>query len=105
MTLPGTWVCQPDGCGYARTGASFCDGGGGTWMFTVSDSEAAAIRAAFDEGGEFSAAVELRRLFPGITDSAKARQWARVIAGWKPAPPVPATVVKFTRRNRNPAAS
>ena len=36
-------------------------------MFVVSEAEAAAIRAAFDRGGELSAAVELRRLFPGIT--------------------------------------
>jgi hypothetical protein len=28
------------------------------------------IRTAFDQGGELSAAVELRRLFPGITDNA-----------------------------------
>jgi hypothetical protein len=48
-----------------------------------------AIRTAFDQGGEFSAAVELRRIFPGITDNAKARYWARVIAGWKPLPPRP----------------
>jgi hypothetical protein len=58
-------------------------------MFCVSESEAAAIRTAFDEGGEFSAAVELRRIFPGITDNAKARYWGRVIAGWKPLPPRP----------------
>ena len=45
-------------------------------MFCVSESEAAAIRTAFDEGGEFSAAVELRRIFPGILDNAKARYWA-----------------------------
>ena len=36
-------------------------------MFVVTEAEAAAIRAAFDHGGEFSAAVELRRLFPGVT--------------------------------------
>lgn len=35
-------------------------------MFTVTEAEATSIRAAFDEGGEFSAAVELRRIFPGI---------------------------------------
>jgi hypothetical protein len=58
-------------------------------MFCVSESEAAAIRTAFDQGGEFSAAVELRRIFPGITDNAKARYWGRVIAGWKPLPPRP----------------
>ena len=58
-------------------------------MFCVSEAEAAAIRAAYEQGGEFSAAVELRRLFPGITDNAKARECARTIAGWKPLP-VPA---------------
>ena len=41
-------------------------------MFCVSEAEAAAIRAAYEQGGELSAAVELRRLFPGITDNAKA---------------------------------
>jgi hypothetical protein len=41
---------------------------------------ATAIRTAFDEGGEPSAAVELRRLFPGITDNAQARECARTIA-------------------------
>jgi hypothetical protein len=34
--------------------------------------------------GELSAAVELRRLFPGITDNAKARECVRSIAGWRP---------------------
>jgi hypothetical protein len=55
-------------------------------MFIVSESDAAAIRTAFDQGGELSAAVELRRRFPGITDNAKARECARTIAGWKPLP-------------------
>ena len=36
--------------------------------------------------GELSAAVELRRQFPGITDNAKARACARTIAGWTPLP-------------------
>jgi hypothetical protein len=62
-------------------------------MFTVSEEEAAAIRAAFDRGGEFAAAVELRRRFPGISDNEQARQCAKTIAGWKsvnlpPLPPV-----------------
>ena len=55
-------------------------------MFVVTEAEAAAIRAAFDRGGELSAAVELRRLFPGVTDNARARECARTIAGWKPLP-------------------
>ena len=55
-------------------------------MFVVTDADAVAIRTAFDEGGEFSAAVELRRRFPGITDNEQARQCARTIASWKPLP-------------------
>jgi hypothetical protein len=31
-----------------------------------------------------SAAMELRRRFPGIMDNAKAREQARAIAGWQP---------------------
>ena len=33
-------------------------------MFVVTEAEAAAIRAVYEQRGEFSAAVELRRLFP-----------------------------------------
>ena len=57
-------------------------------MFVVSEAEAAAIRTAFEQRGEFAAAVELRRLFPGITDNTQARECARTIAGWKPLRPV-----------------
>jgi hypothetical protein len=53
-------------------------------MFAVTEAEAAAIRAAFEQGGEFAAAVELRRLFPGVTDNAEARACARTIAAWRP---------------------
>jgi hypothetical protein len=55
-------------------------------MFTVDDASADAIRRAFHEGGEFVAAIELRRRFPGILDNADARRCARIIAGWKPRP-------------------
>ena len=55
-------------------------------MFVVSEAEAAAIRAIFRQQGEFAAAVELRRLFPGITDAERARECARTIAGWRPLP-------------------
>jgi hypothetical protein len=58
-------------------------------MFVVTEADAAAIRAAFDRGGELSAAIELRRLFPGITDNVQARECARAIAGWKPLPVKP----------------
>ena len=55
-------------------------------MFAVTEDEAAAIRAAYHQGGEFSAAIELRRLFPLVRDNAHARQCARIIAGWEPLP-------------------
>ena len=42
-------------------------------MFSVSDTEAAAIRAAYERGGELAAAVELRRYFAGIDSTAQAR--------------------------------
>jgi hypothetical protein len=62
-------------------------------MFVVTEAEAAAIRAVYEQCGEFSAAVELRRLFPAVTDTGQARACARTIAGWKPLPvplrPVP----------------
>ena len=51
-------------------------------MFVVTDAEAVAIRAVFEQQGELSAAIELRRLFPGVTDIAQARACARTIAGW-----------------------
>jgi hypothetical protein len=55
-------------------------------MFVVTEEDEAAIRAVYEQRGEFAAAIELRRLFPGVTDNARARAWARTIAGWKPLP-------------------
>jgi hypothetical protein len=56
-------------------------------MIVLTELDAAAIRAAFDQDGEFVAALELRRRFPGITDNAKARAWVRTIAAWPPPQP------------------
>ncbi len=42
-------------------------------MFVVTKEDDAAIRAVYEQQGEFAAAVELRRRFPGITDNAQAR--------------------------------
>ena len=42
-------------------------------MFVVTEADAAAIRAVYEQRGEFAAAIELRRRFPGITDNAQAR--------------------------------
>ena len=57
-------------------------------MFVVTEADAAAIRAIYEQRGELSAAIELRRRFPGITDNAQAQECARTIAGWKPLRPV-----------------
>jgi hypothetical protein len=66
-------------------------------MFSVSEEDAAAIRAAFHQAGELSAAAELRRRFPGFTDNTQAREWARTIAGWRP---LPATLRPAPRSRR-----
>jgi hypothetical protein len=58
-------------------------------MFSVTEAEAVTIRAAFEQDGELSAAVELRRIFPGITSNETARMCVRTIAGWTPLPAVP----------------
>jgi hypothetical protein len=65
-----------------------------TGMFIVTEADAAAIRAVFDQDGELSAAIELRRRFPGISDNAKARECARSIAGWTPLPVQPRPVTR-----------
>ena len=73
-------------------------------MFMVTEENAAAIRAAFDQDGELSAVVELRRRFPGITDNAHARTCVRSIAGGTPLPPAPCTVTRLhasDRKERN----
>jgi hypothetical protein len=55
-------------------------------MFVITEADAAAIRAVFNQEGELSAVIELRRRFPGVTDNAEARTCARSIAGWTPLP-------------------
>jgi hypothetical protein len=69
-------------------------------MFVVSETEAAAIRTAFDQGDELSAALEVRRLFPGITDNTMACECARIIAGWSPSPQPQAPVIPLRPRSR-----
>ena len=64
-------------------------------MFVITDADAAAIRTLFHEEGELSAAIELRRRFPGVSDNAKARACARTIAGWTPPPVQRSTVTRL----------
>jgi hypothetical protein len=70
-------------------------------MFLVSEAEATAIRTAYEQGGELSAAIEVRRLFPGITDNAKAQECARIIAGWTPLPDPPPKAPRQPRKRRS----
>jgi hypothetical protein len=42
-------------------------------MFVVTEADADAIREVFDRDGELSAAIELRRRFPGISKSPPTR--------------------------------
>ncbi len=67
-------------------------------MFVVTEADAAAIRAIFNEEGELSAAIELRRRFPGVNDNAQARAHARTIAGWTTLPEPPSTVTPLRPR-------
>jgi hypothetical protein len=67
-------------------------------MFIVTQEDAAAIRDIFEQEGELSAAIELRRRFPGIHDNARARECARSIVGWTPLPALPAKVVRLRPR-------
>ena len=51
-------------------------------MFVVDEDTAAAIRRAWEEGGELAGVVELRRHFPLITNYEQARRRVRAIVGW-----------------------
>jgi hypothetical protein len=68
----------------------------GLALSPMSRPSAAAIREIYERDGELSAAVELRRRFPGITDNAIARNHARWIAGWASTPEQP--LVASTQR-------
>jgi hypothetical protein len=70
-------------------------------MFVITEADAVAIRAIFSQEGELSAAIELRRRFPGITDNAKARAHVRTIAGWKPLPSPPCSVIRLRPRGES----
>jgi hypothetical protein len=75
-------------------------------MFCVDEAEATLIREAWHRSGELGAAVEVRRLFPGITDNENARRCARAIASWSPrpaeAPAPPADATREPVRKRRP---
>ena len=53
-------------------------------MFVVTEEDEAAIRAVYEQQGEFAAALELRQRFPWHRRQRAARACARTIASWKP---------------------
>ena len=65
-------------------------------MFAITEADIEAICAEFDRSGELAAAVELRRRFPGLSDNAGARECARMIARWRPAPDGATAVTQAT---------
>ena len=52
-------------------------------MFMVSDEEIAALMTALEQGGEFAAMLEARRLWPALS-LVQARDCVHTISGWKP---------------------
>jgi hypothetical protein len=58
-------------------------------MFVVSEAEAAPIRTAFEQRGEFADAAAMRRLFPGMTGTTQTRECARTTTAWQPLPQRP----------------
>jgi len=61
----------------------------------------------FDEEGELSAVIELRRHFPLITDTARGRECVRIIARWQPVSPPAKAVDRVARLKprRRPTAA
>lgn len=54
-------------------------------MFAITDTDAAAVRAAFERSGALAAAAEMRRLFPGLS-AAGAHAAAQMIIPWQHPP-------------------
>jgi len=75
-------------------------------VFVLTEAQAAVIRTAFEQRGELSAVVELRRFFPGVGNIAWARECVRTIAGWQPLLTRPSVVPLLERRTlRKPRRS
>jgi hypothetical protein len=55
-------------------------------MFVVDEETAAAIRRAWEAGGELAGVVELCRHFPLIADNEQGRRCVWAIVGWTPRP-------------------
>jgi hypothetical protein len=71
-------------------------------MFCVSEAQAAVIRTAFEQRGELSAVVELRRLFSGLGNIAWAQECVRTIAGWQAPLTQPSIMPRLVERRLAP---
>jgi hypothetical protein len=69
-------------------------------MDVVTEADAVAIREAYESGGKLSAAIELRRRFPGIADNTRAKEQARAIAGWQSLPERPQRPPRRPRKRK-----
>ena len=67
-------------------------------MFVVSEADAAATPTAYEQEGELSAAIELRRRFPGIADKAEAGSASGPSPTGKPLPAQPRPVTRLRPR-------
>jgi hypothetical protein len=67
--------------------------------FCVTEAEATLIREAWNTGGELSAAVELRQLFPGIDNMSRARECTKIIVGWQAIVMPPSKVARLRKGN------
>ena len=56
-------------------------------MFTVNEDDVAAIRQAYERGGEWVAVAEFRRRFPGVARNAEVLELVRSMVAWRSAPP------------------
>jgi hypothetical protein len=69
-------------------------------VFIITEADANAIRAVFDQEGELSAAIEVRRLFPDIAENDETQECARTVAGWKPLPAAACQITRLRLRRR-----
>ena len=92
--LLGSGVVGRDHATKAAKGADQDFAASASLVHELEKAEIVAICAVFDQAGELSAPLEMRRRFPGVTDNVHARRCARSIAGWKPSPAAPCTTAQ-----------
>ena len=72
-------------------------------VIIIADAISLYPKELYEKGGELSAAIELRRHFPGVVDNVHTRDCARTIAGWVPLP-IPQVKARRLQRGSNRTA-